>query len=348
MAYGYYNQQEEHHYKVLQRDLKAKDFPKVCLLCGKEQFLVDWGRKEIINKFIEPASKVLDLTLIDEDDLSNISTANAIMESCETMPLLSPKKVVVVRDSKILSSGENKELVEYIGNIPDFTVLVFLATDIDGKRSIIKAIKKAGKVYDFKQLDRKNLISFIDKRFKAGGVSLTGKTMDFLLNETGYFNKESDYNLYTLSNDITKMIALAEGGSLTEDIIKETVEGDIDTFIFNLMNSLSEGRKDKAIKLLHNIIGDKSDVSYLTAMIVSQFEIMYAIKELMEDRVPDRLICDKVDIKEGRLKVLRPYVSKLSKENLRKNLMLAYEIDGNIKTGLLSSQLAMEMFVSRL
>lgn len=348
MAYGYYNQQEEHHYKVLQRDLKAKDFPKVCLLCGKEQFLVDWGRKEIINKFIEPASKVLDLTLIDEDDLSNISTANAIMESCETMPLLSPKKVVVVRDSKILSSGENKELVEYIGNIPDFTVLVFLATDIDGKRSIIKAIKKAGKVYDFKQLDRKNLISFIDKRFKAGGVSLTGKTMDFLLNETGYFNKESDYNLYTLSNDITKMIALAEGGSLTEEIIKETVEGDIDTFIFNLMNSLSEGRKDKAIKLLHNIIGDKSDVSYLTAMIVSQFEIMYAIKELMEDRVPDRLICDKVDIKEGRLKVLRPYVSKLSKENLRKNLMLAYEIDGNIKTGLLSSQLAMEMFVSRL
>lgn len=348
MAYGYYNQQEEHHYKVLQRDLKAKDFPKVCLLCGKEQFLVDWGRKEIINKFIEPASKVLDLTLIDEDDLSNISTANAIMESCETMPLLSPKKVVVVRDSKILSSGENKELVEYIGNIPDFTVLVFLATDIDGKRSIIKAIKKAGKVYDFKQLDRKNLISFIDKRFKAGGVSLTGKTMDYLLNETGYFNKESDYNLYTLSNDITKMIALAEGGTLTEEIIKETVEGDIDTFIFNLMNSLSEGRKDKAIKLLHNIIGDKSDVSYLTAMIVSQFEIMYAIKELMEDRVPDRLICDKVDIKEGRLKVLRPYVSKLSKENLRKNLMLAYEIDGNIKTGLLSSQLAMEMFVSRL
>ena len=362
----YNKYKEEHAFKTLQKDLKSGELTRVVLLCGKEQFLIEWGRNQIIGKYVEQASKVLDLTMIDEQEsMRELSQGSSygpnsitdyIIENCETLPLLSKKKVVVVRDTKLLNSsekhgGKNSELsrlCDYLPKIPESTILVFISSSVDKKKKLPKAIAKNGKIYDFDQLDRKELISFADKRFRTGGVSVSSRTMDFLINETGYYNKESDYDLFTFSNDIVKMIALSENGVLTEQIVKDTVEKDIETFIFSLMNSISEGRKDKAFELLHNIVSESVDVSGLTAMIVGQFEIMYSIKELLEARIPDRMIIEKLDMNEYRFKVLKPFVSKYSKERLKDALKLSYEIDKNIKMGLLKPSLALEMFVARI
>lgn len=354
----YSNQQQEHAFRVIQRDLKG-ELPPVILLCGKEQFLVDWALKQIISANIEDASRVLDLTVIDQDSEQASGKGNLftrIIESCETLPLLSKKKIVVVKDEKILDSADrsqskNSELnqfCDYLETIPTSTILVFASTSVDRKRKIPKAIIKNGKIYDFEQLDRRELISFADKRFRAAGISVPSRTMEFLIDETGYYNKESDYDLFTFSNDITKMIALTEDGVLSERTVKDTVESDIETFIFSLMNSISGGRKDKALELLHNIASDKSDVSLLVSMIVSQFEVMYSIKELMEERVPDRIIVEKLGIKDARLRALKSFVSGYDARKLKKGLEYAYEIDRNIKTGLLKPMLALEMFISNL
>ena len=338
---------------MIQDDLKSDRIPKVILLCGKEQFLVTWAKKQIVDKYIEPASKVLDLTVMDDQD---DKSATRIIESCETIPLLSSKKIVIVENSKLLSSAESKEsqtselgrLCKYLESLPESTMLIFISDSVDKKRKLPKAISKHGTIYDFDQLDKRELISFADKRFRQGKVSVPVKTMDYLIDHTGYFNKESDYDLFTFSNDIVKMIALAEDGVLTEKIIDETVESDLDTFIFSLMNSISENRKDVALRLLHNIVGNSGDVIRLASMIVNQFEIMYYIKELTENRIPNRMIVEKLGIKEYRLKVLMPFISKITKEKMKENLLLAYEIERNIKTGLLKPNLAMELFIARL
>ena len=358
--YGRYK--EEHAFRIFQKDLKDSALPGVLLLCGKEQFLVEWAKNQIISKYIDPVSKVLDLTIIDEDGTNEMSQsgssspANYIMENAETLPLISAKKVVIVRDSKLLQSSEKAEgknsdlskLCEYLSNLPGSTLLVFTASSVDKKKKLPKSISKYGKVYDFDQLDRRELLSFADKRFKAAGISVPGRTMEYLVDETGYFNKESDYDLFTFSNDITKLIALSENGTITEKDIKDTVEKDLETFIFSLMNCISEGKKEKAFELLHNIVSDRTDVSGLVAMIVSQFETMYSVKELMEDRVPDRLILEKTGINEYRLKMLKPFISKYTAKKLRSDLELAYEIDRNIKTGLLKPILALELFIARI
>ena len=343
--YGNYSKKVEHAFKTIQKDIKDGSLPSVLLLCGKEQFLVDWAIKQIIGKYVELASKVLDLTVLDEDP-----GFSQIIENCETLPLLSEKKIVVVRDSKIFTtqSSELDRFIDYLAKIPETTKLIFIQDSVDRKRKLPKAIIKHGKIYDFDQLDKKELISFVNKRFKSHKIMVSPDIMDYLIEETGYYNKESDYDLFTFSNDITKMIALTEDGVLRRETVKNTVESDIETFIFELMNSLSEGKKDRAFQLIHNIASDKSDVSLLVAMIVSQYELMYSIKALAEDRVPDRLIAEKLDIKEARLRVLKPFSMRYTKNKLRESLKYAYEIDRNIKMGLLRPVLALEMFVARI
>ena len=361
---------EEHAFRKIQKDMKSGSLPRILLLCGREQFLVEWARNRIVDLNIEKASRVLDLTIIDEQDpsswINNIQnssqsgnkmhTVDIVIENCETLPLFSPKKIVIWKEPKLLSSGDKQDgknsdvsrLCDYMDKIPETTILIITAQSIDNKKKIAKSITKNGAIYNFDQLERSDLINFADKRFRAGNVPVPGRVMNYLIEKTGYYNKESDYNLFIFSNDIQKMIAMADGGELTEEIVKDTVESDLETFVFSLMNSISEGRKDRAFTLLHNIVSDSSDVLRLVALIVGQFEVMYSVKELYENRVPDRIIAEKTGVSEARIRALRPFVTKNSLAKLKANLEYAYEIDRNIKTGLLPYSLALEMFVAKL
>ena len=345
-----------HPFETIQSDLKSGKIPGVVLLCGKEQFLVDWAKKSIQDMYLNPASKVLDLTLLEEEEYQGDSFMAEIFDSIETVPLLSEKRVIIVKSDKVFAASDKKEgknsdvsrLCAALQNMPETTQVIFLGETVDKNTKLPRFIKDHGKIYDFGPLTRRTLVNFANKRFRDGGVSLSGEVMDYLIDSTGYFNQESDYNLYTFANDIAKMIAMAEDGVLTKDIVKDTVESDVETFIFSLMNSISGNKKGEALKLIHNIAGSASDVSRILTMIINQFDIMYSVKQMMGDRVPDRIIVQNLGIKDARLKVLKPYIVKISEEKLKEILLSAYRIEQNIKMGLLNQHTALELFVAEI
>ena len=51
---------------------------------------------------------------------------------------------------------------------------------------------------------------------------------------------------------------------------------------------------------------------------------------------------------EYRIKKMIPYTNRYSADKLKKILSNIYEVDRNIKTGVLSDQMALEMFIARM
>lgn len=349
--------QKEHDYRIIQQDLAKKSIPSLVMLCGEEQFLVDWAKNSIINKYVNPTSKVIDVTILNEDEQKQMGggpIVSAIVENCESLPLLSEKKIVIVENLRLLSGGgasssDADELAAYLSKLPDSTILVFIAgNEVDKRKKLTKAISEHGRIYDFGKLTERELISFADKRFRDGGVSVPGSLMHYIIDKTGYFNKESDYNLYLFSNDLAKMIAYAGDDSLTREMVDDSIEGDLETFIFILLDSIAEGGKNQALRLIHNIMGDSRDAIRLLSQIVNHFEVMYSIKDYQDSRVPNRMIVDIMGIKEARLRNMDRFTHRFTKEKLKEILLSAYEIEANIKTGLLQPNLALEMFVSKI
>ena len=345
-------QQKEHAYRKIQREIDSGKLPGVVLLYGREQYLVDWSIDRIVSKYINPVAKTMDYTFIDEDDLEGISFSDAIINASETLPLFSEKRVVVARGSKVFTLDTSKDsdlIAEYISSVPETTLLVFRSDDVNLKKKLPSRISKAGSAYDFDGLPREDLTAFVLKRFKASGLEVSGNVMRMIIEETGYFNRESDYNLYSLNNDITKMIALASSDdkkTVTEEVARESIEGDIESSAIDFMNYLSAGEKNKAFKLLNNILDLDSDAFGLIGFMVSQFELILGIRELMDARVSPSIIQSKLNIPKWRYDKLRPYASRMEAEKLRSILKKIYEIDRNIKTGELTSRLAIEMIIA--
>ena len=231
------------------------------------------------------------------------------------------------------TKGKNKFYVKENGEVTEETDTYISKYDVEGVDLI----------------PREDLTAFVLKRFKASGLEVSGNVMRMIIEETGYFNRESDYNLYSLNNDITKMIALASSDdkkTVTEEVARESIEGDIESSAIDFMNYLSAGEKNKAFKLLNNILDLDSDAFGLIGFMVSQFELILGIRELMDARVSPSIIQSKLNIPKWRYDKLRPYASRMEAEKLRSILKKIYEIDRNIKTGELTSRLAIEMIIA--
>lgn len=345
-----YTEKKRHAFKVFSQDLKEDRVEKVNLMYGREEYLVRWAVDALAEKYVSPGAKAVDFVILDDET----AEVDSIIEAAETFSIMSQRRVVWVRDFRPLGSdnargytkAELSRLVSYIEDSNDGTFLVFSAEEINQTSMVSAALRKNGKLYNFETLDRTELTSFASKRFKSAGLDISAGAMRLLLEATGYYNRESDYTLYNFENDIRKIISHSDGKRVTEEDVECCVSGDGDKFVFDMLDGISAGRKDRAFTIMHNIIGNGGEISPLIGAIVSQFELMLSVRQMRDDSMNTAQITKALGASEYRIKKMMPYVNRYSQEKLKQILSSAYETDRNIKTGLLDQQLALEMFAA--
>ena len=330
-----YNRKKEHAFKTFQKDLKADDISGLVVFTGDEEYLINWAKENLINKYVNSVTRTLDLDVIDSDDYD----VDRIIASCETVPMMSEKKVVVLRD---YDKPDTKKIGKYCENIPDTTILILIVKKVD------KALSSKGKVYDFGPLDKAQLESFIHKRFKERNKEISKGYIATLINESGYYNKDIDYTLSNMIGDIAKIAALADGDEIKSEDIRLGISDNLEHGVFTLIDNISNGKKDVALGLLHQIVTSGEDEIKLLAIIISQLEIMLMTKELLEDGWTISTIAKHTRIHEFRIKKAANFCKKYSVNVLKDNLKAAYNTDVQIKRGILDSRLALELLIAKI
>jgi len=232
--------------------------------------------------------------------------------------------------------------------LPESCVLIFTANSADKRRKLYKAVVSSGAAYEFKELDDRSLKSFIQKRLKHSGKKACPSVISELVSLSGYYDKETDYTLFNLENDINKLIAHCEGEEVTLSDIRNAVSGNTETNIFDMIDAISQNKKDEAFLLLHNLLNSGESEYKLLALICSQFETILAAKELKEEGRSYREIQDMLNIHEYRVKKAVLFANRYTSEQLYNALKHAYRVDSNIKNGLLDSHLALEMLIAEI
>jgi DNA polymerase-3 subunit delta len=350
----YQNMRPKRGYQTFIQELKEGKLKNVILLTGKEEYLIQWAGDWICRSFIHPAAKAVDCTVLDGEN----TELSQVMEACETFPMLSDRRVIWVKSfsplqkAKGLREADAELLLQYLKNPNDRAILMFSSSEIDGRSKVVKALKKEGSYYSFDELSENELMSFAHKRFQKAGMKISRPDMRFLIQSTGYFNKESGYHLYQFENDLQKIIAHAENGCVRREDIETMVSGDGDTFIFNLLDGISGNDKKTAFRILHNKLTENSnEAGSIVGAIVSQVELMLEIREFLEHRggrVSASQISKYTGINEYRIKKAMNYARRYSLNKLQEMLMGIYEVNMNIVSGLLDARTALEMYIARI
>ncbi|GEM_PF-977895 len=369
---------EKHAYEQLTEDMKTGDIPAVVVLRGKEEYLVDFYAKRLIDRFVTKESSVMDLTTFERDK----ATVSDIIGSLETMPFLSERKVVYLpeffdergRMPKVIekSPNEKKALAEQLEKTDPATALLIMTAanpedykadrilkDSEVYKTVSRQGRKGiGRVYDFGPLNRRQLSGFIEKRLRAAGKQYRQGIVSSIIRETDYENRYNDYGLYELDNDLQKIIAYCGGSQvITDKDVAEVIGTNPEKNIFRMVEALAANRKDEALKLLHNLLQDGASEMAILGMITEQLEIMLTACEMKDDGV------SLAEIQKilaggylGRNKRIQDFRTKKALESgnrmgiagIRRALAGAYRVEKDIKNGLMPGRLALEFFIGSL
>lgn len=355
-------------FSSLSADIKKENLPNVLLLCGKEQYLVQWCINEIIKRFVNEATAAIDFTRIDDTKF----TLSEIVNACDTVSLLSKKRVVLAENfyyaegkkkrktadpaateteaqMSLDSDEEMQALCEYIKNVPDTTLLIFTCGIPDMRTKIVKTIGECGRISAMKSLEGAELRRFIMKRFEKAGKGAKTEIIDQIIHLSGYTDKDSEYTLHNLENDINKVIAHSRSENIRTEDVEAAIAGNSENDIFKLLDAITTGRKDEAYRLMFNNLaatGSEGGIFGLLALIVKNVENILFVKEMRAEGMNLAACQSALPLHPFVVQKAWGFSDRFTVQQLKGMCRTVYEIDANVKKGLIGDTLALEMFIA--
>jgi len=336
----------EHAYKTIENDIKTNQIKGVILLYGQESYLIDWSVKTLIDRYINPACREFDMIRFN----GQTAAFEEIRNSIETLPMFSEKKLILVEKLKCLEaeSEDEKKWQDYLREIPDYCLLIFINETVDARRRLIKTINEVGKSYEFDQLPESFLKKFIAKQLKAGGKTAKAQIIDDFISESGYYDKNTSYTLYNLDHDLTKLLAHASGEAILQEDIRQTLSGNIERDVFAMMEAIGKGNKGSAFQMLNHLFLFGENEYKILGLISSQYENVTMIKEMKEEGKSLAEISDCLGLNAYRARLLLALSEKYTLSRLKSIMLSVYKVDRRIKTGVLDKNLALEVFIAEI
>ncbi len=297
--------------------------------------------KEMIEKYL--SKLILKESIIDNSVIRytlNEDNVNDILEECNTMSLFSLKKLVILESTNALSSKgkEITEITKYLDNYNKNVILVFtsLSDKVDTRKKIYKKINEIGKIECLNK-DNNYLKKLINE--KINDYKMNDIVIDYFLNKVGS-------NINNIENELDKLMIykLDEKEILKEDIDSMCISN-MEEEIFALSDAIIKNDNKKALELYNLFITRNYEVTQMIGLIASQFRFLLQIKLLYNKGKSNDEIAKLLEVHPYRVKLAINNCYYYSVESLSSYLNKLFELDKNIKLGLIDKNIFFQLFI---
>lgn len=271
-------------------------------------------------------------------------TAQQIIESSETLPMMSDRRLVIVRDCALAGSGKAKDetqesarLCEYLKNVPESTCLVFdLGDGVDKRKKLSQALLKMPGAVSFDALDDAQLAKWMNQTLRP-----FGKKMDRTACETLAFTSGRDLTL--LSGELQKLAAyVGERAEIGAQDIERIATHTAECTVFAMVDAISDGKAQEAFSLLGVLLQGGEQRIGILAMITRHYRQMMHLSALMRERVPQPQQAKLLGVPPFALTRLSRQVGRRSFETLRSCVDWCVQADYDIKRGAMREEAALD------
>ncbi len=337
-------------YKDFINDFKKELTGNFLVFTGAEDYLMEWSADQVIARYVDESSRSIDVKILDGERTS----AYDILGESRSFSMFSEKRVIIVRNflpmyRKSADPGLDALIEAGSGNnkTESTSIVIFMleARHLGEITSFGKKLIKACHGYDFSRLERAELKSFVTRRLKDAGKIIGRNELEYLIDLTGYYNKDSAYDLTLLDGDVSKIVKASESDTISAGLIEELLIGDNDRFVFDLVDAVVKGDRATALEIAETIIREEDGSMAVIALLTKQFEIMYDSLELSDKGYSLEQIAKSTGVNQFRLKKAYRAAMAYSKSKIKTLLIDLYNIDRDIKRGDIDKDVALELFV---
>ncbi|MGN0335427.1 MAG: DNA polymerase III subunit delta [Lachnospiraceae bacterium] len=317
------------------QDIRQREFQRVYLLCGEEVYLRNQYKKKLRDALCADAD-TMNYSYYEGKDVN----PKAVIDMAQTMPFFADYRVLMLENSGLLKNS-CPELADYIAEIPETAVLIFVESEIDKRNKLYKEIKKHGRVVEFGVQKQDVLVKWILGMLKNEGKNITRSTMQTFLTMTGT-------DMQMIKNEIEKLISYTAGRDVITDEDVETVcVAQTTNKIFEMVNAIAEADRKKALELYEDLLALKEPPMRILFLIARQFRQLYQVKLLSAEGMAPSEIAGQVGILPFAMKRYQAQAKLFTGEQLRTAVEECVESEEAVKTGLMNDRLSVELLIMK-
>lgn len=318
----------------LKKQLADKKLQKLYLFFGEETYLIDLFISRVTELVPDMDFPEFNRIILDGAETS----LREIGESIEAFPMMTDRKLVVIKDSGAFRGKASAELrdfyTEKINNLTDDTVLIFRESEVDRRSAVYKAAQKAGWTGEFAHLDDTDLITWVMREAKYLNRKITRENAAYLISLT-------DRGLQTLKNELLKLAGYTDE-EITAPSISKIASRSLEARVFDFCDSIMEQDAGRALLLLEDLKMAKESPYGILYMLFNTFSKMLKAQILAERNEPYEAYAAALSVPRFSVKKYTDGAKKFSRDKLSGILMLCVELDLNIKRGNIGQWQAVE------
>src|SRR5215207_3320537 len=271
-------------------------------------------------------------------DASEISP-ETLVSGCNSFSLFGEGPFVVLKDLDAWNAAQKAVIVDYLEDPSPGSDLILLGKKLGARERLLTAVKNSGEVHTFEQPTGKALVRWVVGHAKKLGLDLPEDVAEDLTNRC------SGDKMRLLQE--TEKLALYVGeGTATHDDVAALCPPDVQSNIFAFVDSLAAGERDRALKLLEDLINTGEPLLRLTFMIRRQFQLVARASALLERGTPQKEVASLLKVPPFVARKLEEQGRKLDEEDLERALAQIQNLEGGLKGGSdLSDELQVGMTV---
>ena len=225
--------EEKSNFFTLKRELEGGKVRPLYLLLGSDRFLLKEAENLILKRLLSEGEKGFSLKVFEES-----VEARDLFTEINTLPFLSRRKVIIVREGKTLLEGFSDELLRFSEHPTPRVFLIIWAQD---------EVPEALKEHAFSlNLTYRDFLNFLVQKAKEKGILLSREALEFLKEVCGN-------DLEAICQEIDK-IALCKGQGF---VTLRDLEGLVFDFktktVFELIETVEKGDLKKAVEVLESL-----------------------------------------------------------------------------------------------
>ena len=319
----------------LNKHLEKNDILPLYYLSGNETYLIDEAVAHIEDKVLSPDHKAFNYEVFygGNDKVSQIITA------ARTMPILSKKRLVIVKDANKLSPDDIKEFTSYVEKPSPCACLVFVGEKVDSRKKFFTKIEKSGIIAKLNHPNERELPYWVRRLAEKFHKKIGHDTARLLIEVVGN-------NLQEIHNEIEKVsIYVGERKTIRTEDIEAVVTGLKVENIFRLIDSVGNKETEKALKILENMLSSGEEHLRILAMIIYRFRLLLRTKELTLKGTAPHEMAKRLQVRDFLLKGLIKQSNRFSLDELKESFGLFYHTDLTLKSSRVSKKLILERLI---
>ncbi len=319
--------------KSLNEDLKTGQFKQVYLLYGEEAYLKKQYRDRLA-KALLPEGDTMNYAHFEGKGID----VKAVIDLSETLPFFAERRLIVFDNSGFFKSA-GADLADYMKDMPDTTCYIFVEEEVDKRSKLFKAVKAKGRAVELPFQDEGTLKRWVAGKIRSEHKQVTEQTIVYFLNKVGT-------DMENITKELEKLFSYTmERDSITREDVDAICVTQISNHIFDMVNAVAERQQKRALDLYYELLALKEPPMRILFLMTRQYRMLFQVKQLANKGYAKKEIASKTGLHPFAVGKYMEQAKYFKVADLRTVMEDSADIEQRVKTGLLTDNLAVELFI---